>query len=125
MNDLEDVKLSNDKTRLKIIINNLLANAILYQKKIPEHKPYIKISSRQSDHTIFLEIEDNGEGIKPAYQNKIFDMFFRGTANSRGSGLGLYIAREAATRIEGKIRFRSEFGKGTTFIVELKDLSPN
>ncbi len=125
MRDLEDVEIHNDKTRLKIIINNLLANAILFQKKFPEHKPYIKISSRQVDHTVFLEIEDNGEGIKPGYQNKVFDMFFRGTANSRGSGLGLYIAREAALKINGKILVSSEFGKGSTFTVELKDLNHN
>lgn len=123
--ELKDVKIRNDKTRLKIIINNLLANAILFQKKFPNHKPYIKISSRQVDHAVLLEIEDNGEGIKPDYQNKIFDMFFRGTANSRGSGLGLYIAREAALKIDGKIFVRSEFGKGSTFTIELKDLNDN
>lgn len=125
MTELKDVQISNDKTRLKIIINNLLANAILFQKKFPNHKPYIKISSRLVDHTVLLEIEDNGEGIKPDYQNKIFDMFFRGTANSRGSGLGLYIAREAALKIDGKIFVRSEFGKGSTFTIELKNLNHN
>ncbi|HEX5167584.1 MAG TPA: ATP-binding protein [Cyclobacteriaceae bacterium] len=125
MEDLKPVELRNDKTRLKIIINNLLANAILFQKKFPEHKPFIKISSRQIDHTVILEIADNGEGIKPDYQNKIFDMFFRGTTNSSGSGLGLYIAREAASKIDGKILVQSEFGKGSTFIVELKDLNHN
>lgn len=125
MTELKDVQIKNDKTRLKIIINNLLANAILFQKKFPEHKPYIKISSRQVDHTVLLEIEDNGEGIKSNYQDRIFDMFFRGTANSKGSGLGLYIAREAASKIDGKILVRSEFGKGSTFTIQLKNLNHN
>ena len=43
-----------------------------------------------------LSIQDNGEGIKPDLKHNIFDMFFWGSQQSNGSGLGLYIAREAA-----------------------------
>lgn len=123
--NLEPVKIHNDRTRLKIILNNLLANAIRFQKKMPGHTPYIKISSRSTGDTVVVEIEDNGEGIKPELQNKVFDMFFRGTQRSKGSGLGLYIAREAAGKIDGKIQVKSEYGKGSVFTIELKDLSLN
>jgi signal transduction histidine kinase len=122
--DLKPIHLNNDRSRLKIIINNLLANAIVFQKTMGEH-PFIKISSNQMKDKVIVEIEDNGEGIKPDLQNKIFDMFYRGTANSRGSGMGLYIAREAATKIDGRILVRSEYGKGSTFTVELKSLPSN
>jgi signal transduction histidine kinase len=54
-------------------------------------------------------------------QAKIFNMFFRGTVNSKGSGLGLYIAREAAERISSKILVQSEYGKGSIFTLALKN----
>ncbi len=123
--DLKPVQINNDKTRLKIIIHNLLINAILFQKKFSEHKPYIKISSRQVNNIIVIKIEDNGEGIKPDHQKKIFEMFFRGTSHSKGSGLGLYIAKEAASKIDGRISVSSEYGKGSTFTIELKNLPLN
>jgi signal transduction histidine kinase len=122
---LRPIQLSNERGRLKIIINNHVANAILFQKRIPEHDPFIKISSSQIKDKVIVEIEDNGEGIKQDLQSRIFDMFFRGTANSRGSGMGLYIAREAATKIDGRILVRSEYGKGSTFTVELKNITSN
>jgi signal transduction histidine kinase len=112
----------NDKSRLKLILNNLLSNAILFQKKTPGHQPFVKISTRRENEFVFISIEDNGEGIKPGMQAKIFNMFFRGTVNSKGSGLGLYIAREAAERISGKILVQSEYGKGSIFTLALKNV---
>jgi two-component system, sensor histidine kinase len=124
MNQISDVEISNDKTRLKIILNNILANAIKYQKKTPGHRPQIKISSKRHRNRIVIDIEDNGEGIHPEIQSKIFNMFFRGNHNSMGSGLGLYIAREAAEKLNGNISVRSEYGKGSTFRLELENRNP-
>jgi signal transduction histidine kinase len=50
----------------------------------------------------------------------IFNMFFRATLTAKGSGLGLYIAKEAADKLGGKISVQSEYGEGSTFILELK-----
>jgi two-component system, sensor histidine kinase len=122
---LQHQEIVQDKTRLKIILNNLLSNAVKFQKRYDGHQPYIKISSRKTGDHILIEIEDNGEGIKPELQNKIFDMFYRGTENSLGSGLGLYIAREAASRIHGNISVKSEYGKGSVFILSLRNLGLN
>lgn len=110
-----------DKSRLKLILNNLISNAIRFQKHVPDHQPYIRISSRREGGGIYISIEDNGEGIKSDLHSKIFDMFFRGTVSSKGSGLGLYIAKEAAEKISSQISFQSEYGKGSTFTIELKD----
>jgi signal transduction histidine kinase len=52
-------------------------------------------------------------------------MFYRGNENSKGSGLGLYIAKEAAAKIKGNISVRSEYGKGSIFILALKNLNQN
>lgn len=125
LTDMQQQEIVQDKTRMKIILNNLLTNAIKFQKRYDGHRPYIKISSRKEGGDILIEIEDNGEGIKPELQSRIFDMFYRANENSHGSGLGLYIAREAASRISGNIQVRSEYGKGSVFIVEVKNLNPN
>lgn len=109
----------SDKMRLKIILNNLLSNAIKFQSP---QKPdqYIRVSSQAIAEKYVIVVEDNGDGIKSEHKEKIFEMFFRGTQRSRGSGLGLYIAREAAEKIKGKIEVESEYGKGTLFHIELK-----
>jgi signal transduction histidine kinase len=66
---------------------------------------------------------DNGEGIRPEHQNNVFNMFYRASENSRGSGLGLYIARESAVKIGGNIRVESEHKKGSVFTVEFPELT--
>ncbi|HYG01614.1 MAG TPA: ATP-binding protein [Chryseosolibacter sp.] len=126
LSQLELYEIRQDKTRLKIILNNLLTNAVKFQKRFDGHLPYIKISSRKtSDNDVLIEIEDNGEGIKSEMQERIFDMFYRGSEKSPGSGLGLYIAKEAAMKINGRIKVFSEYGKGSKFTVELKNLNAN
>jgi two-component system, sensor histidine kinase len=121
--ELQQPEISQDKARLKIILNNLLTNAVKFQKRYEGHQPYIRISTRKKGDDILIEIEDNGEGIKPELQPKIFDMFYRGNENSNGSGLGLYIAKEAASKISGNISVQSEYGKGSIFILALKNLN--
>jgi two-component system, sensor histidine kinase len=125
LTELHNDEILQDKARLRIILNNLLTNAVKFQKRFEGHDPYIRISSRRSGERVHIEIEDNGEGIRDELQTRIFDMFYRGNENSRGSGLGLYIAKEAAVRINGNISVRSEYGKGSTFIVELKNFNQN
>jgi signal transduction histidine kinase len=121
LKDLPETEIISDKTRLKIILNNILTNAIKYQKRTPGHQQLIKVSSSQRSNKVLIDIEDNGEGIHPDFQSKIFNMFFRGHQKSSGSGLGLYIAKEAAEKIGGNIRVQSEYGKGSTFTLELNN----
>src|SRR6185503_13419535 len=116
--------LYTDKFRLKIILNNLLTNAIKYQRKISNHSSCVAVSVYRHQESISIDIKDNGEGIHPNHQPRIFDMFYRATASTPGSGLGLYIAKEAAEKIGGHISVQSEYGVGSTFKIQLKDLSP-
>lgn len=125
LSELVHPEIVQDKMRLKIILNNLLTNAVKFQKRVPGHEHVIKVSTRKKGEKVVIEIEDNGEGIRNEMQSRIFDMFFRGSDNAKGSGLGLYIAKEAALRINGNISFRSEYGKGSVFAVELKSLNLN
>jgi two-component system, sensor histidine kinase len=112
---IEQNEILTDRTRIKIILNNLLSNAIKYQKNAPDHQPQIKISSYRIDTKLVVEIEDNGDGIKPEFQPRIFDMFYRGTDKSKGSGLGLYIAKEAAEKLNATLMMNSTYGTGSTF----------
>lgn len=120
---IESVRVQNDRTRLKIIFNNIITNAIRFQKRIPNHTPLIKISSWNENDSTKIIIADNGEGISPEVRPKIFNMFYRGHQNSQGSGLGLYIAKETIEKINGSISVESEYGKGTQFKIELRNLA--
>ena len=60
-------------------------------------------------------VADNGAGIAPENQDRIFDMFTRSSDKAEGSGLGLYIVKKALERLNGTVRVQSELGTGTTF----------
>ncbi|WP_160143969.1 ATP-binding protein [Chryseolinea soli] len=107
----------SDRSRLKMILQNLLSNAIKFRNKTG--KPFIRLSTQVKDEKLMFSIEDNGEGIRPELKAKIFDMFFRGSHRSEGSGLGLYIAREAAKKIDAAIEVSSTYGEGSVFTIAL------
>jgi two-component system sensor histidine kinase UhpB len=119
-NDLKEPILSN-KVILSSVFQNLIQNAIKYQN-LHNGKPFLNISIHKKDRGIEIIFEDNGIGIDDHLQDKIFDMYFRGTASSSGSGLGLYIVKIGIEKLKGSIRFLSSKGKGTSFIVYLPEL---
>lgn len=107
-----------DKLRFEIILNNLLSNAIKYQNPYrDEHLVNITISQKDKDAVI--EIEDNGIGIDRKYHKMIFEMFFRATDKKPGSGIGLYIVKDALEKINGKIKVSSRLGQGSKFTVTI------
>jgi two-component system, sensor histidine kinase len=120
LTSISEPLLVTDKIRLKIIINNLLSNAIKYQKQTPGNKPWIKVSTYTLNGKFVLEIADNGEGISTDLQPLIFKMFYRGNEKSKGSGLGLYIAKEAAEKINAALDVSSILGEGTKFTLTFK-----
>jgi signal transduction histidine kinase len=107
-----------DKSRLHVILSNLLANAIKYHDLRKEHR-WISIDVSNSGDTVKLKISDNGTGIQPEHQERIFEMFYRGTVLSSGSGLGLYIVKQAVEKMEGTITVQSVAGEGSSFLVVL------
>jgi len=117
--DIKNPTFVTDKFLIKVVLSNLLSNAIKYQKKRAEQPREIKIESRKEEGKLFIRITDNGEGIADIYKEKIFEMFYRGTTNSTGSGLGLFIAKEAAEKLKGKIEFTSTYGVGSEFTITL------
>lgn len=117
--ELQHQSLNTDKFLIKVILSNLLSNAIKYQKKTSQETPEIKIKSWKQDGLLHIKMCDNGEGIPSVYKDKIFEMFYRGTSNSTGSGLGLFIAKEAAEKLLGKIEVTSDYGVGSEFIITI------
>ncbi len=107
-----------DRNRLSVVLNNLMANAIKYHD--PHKKDqWIEVHVSNSNGTIKLRVSDNGMGIDPEHHSKIFDMFYRGTFQSKGSGLGLYIVKETVAKMHGTIAMESTPGKGSSFIITL------
>ncbi len=117
----EQLVFYSDLNRVKIIFNNLISNTVKYMKTdIPE--PYLRIHISQAQKGVDILVEDNGIGIKQEHIDRIFEMFFRATNQATGSGLGLYIVKEAVNRLKGEISISSEISQGTRFDIYLPDL---
>jgi signal transduction histidine kinase len=114
----EKMIVKTDKDRLKIILSNLFSNAIKYANTTLEH-PRVVSSGEIINNFFLLEIADNGIGIATQHQSRIFDMFYRATEKSNGSGLGLFIVKETIDKLKGEIAMTSEFGKGTSFKIKI------
>ena len=112
----------SDKSRLGIILNNLISNSIRYQNpKVAD--PFVEIRVEISATSADILIRDNGIGIDKENQGKVFNMFYRVSNKSAGSGLGLYIVKETVEKLNGVIRLSSEAGKGTEFNIRLPNLA--
>lgn len=113
-----------DTKRLAIILNNLLSNAINYHNTQKEN-PFIKVSVIVNHQSIRISVIDNGIGIAQEHLNRIFEMFYRASYDSKGSGLGLYIVKETVHKLNGKIIVHSELGEGTKFEITLPNHIPD
>lgn len=111
-----------DVARMKVILNNLISNSIKYSDPT-KNENYYAVGMHMRDSELILSVTDNGIGIQSDYQGRIFEMFYRATESSDGSGLGLYIVKETVHKLGGTITFESEYTKGSTFTVRLPDTS--
>ncbi len=110
-----------DRLRLATIMNNLVGNAVKYQR-VDEPNPRVDITFSVDEKGGTLTVTDNGEGISANVHEKVFEMFYRNSQNSVGSGLGLYLCKEIVHKMDGEIKLTSESGKGSTFIVKLPNM---
>ncbi|SMG40589.1 PAS domain S-box-containing protein [Marivirga sericea] len=107
----------SDLTKIRIILNNLISNSIKYRKNLDVEFSYINIDIQTSAEEAKIIIEDNGEGIPHDKLEKIFDMFYRASENSEGSGLGMYIVKNVIKKLDAKLDVQSEEGEGTKFTI--------
>jgi len=105
-----------DKSRIKVILSNLIGNAFKY-KNPHSAEPTVMIKVRIADNLLKIEIEDNGIGIEEKHLAKIFEMFYRASEKSQGSGLGLYIVKETVDKLNGSVEVKSVYGQGSVFSV--------
>jgi len=107
-----------DEFRIEQVITNLLTNALRYGQGQPIA---VLVGVREAEHEVFVSVRDQGMGIAPADQERIFEQFERtdGASQVAGLGLGLYIARQIAQAHQGRLEVRSAPGEGAEFILSL------
>jgi Signal transduction histidine kinase involved in nitrogen fixation and metabolism regulation len=111
----EKAYVNADRTQMNRLFTNLLTNAVdACQEK---NTCWIRITESIKNGTVEISIADNGEGILPEMQNKIFTPNF--TTKSSGTGLGLAMCKSIVEQTHGKIWFETSIGEGTTFHVSL------
>lgn len=111
----------SDRTRVFTIINNLLTNAVKYQRT-ECHEKKVSFEFFVEEEKATIRVRDNGEGIPNEKFDSIFNMFYRLSNQSVGSGLGLYICKEMVQRLGGSIHVESKLQEGTTFTIKLPNL---
>jgi signal transduction histidine kinase len=113
------VVFKTDRLRINIIFSNIISNAYKYYN--PGNSSFLNIKIETGSQHARLEFSDNGIGIQPEHMDKIFNMFYRATDRSQGSGLGMYIVKQAVERLNGTISLQSDYGVGT----RIKIILPN
>ncbi|MDN5203386.1 PAS domain S-box protein [Fulvivirgaceae bacterium BMA10] len=114
----------SDERRLRIIFNNLISNSIRYFN--PKNtKNFIEIQYKIGKKNLKVTLRDNGIGIAKKHIHSIFNMFYRGSNSSSGSGLGLYIVKETIDTLNGSIEVESKLNNGVKFIMEIPNQTSN
>jgi len=108
---------SGDRDRIQQVLVNLIDNALKYGEAP------IRVRIAASNGSVRIAVADSGPGIAQIDRDRIFDKFYRSdpqlSRSPSGTGLGLYISRELAQRMGGRLELGSEPGDGATFVVEL------
>lgn len=121
---IQGSEFSSDPWRIGEIFRNLISNAIKYRKIEGEHCQVsitIEITAEQAS----IVFTDNGIGIGEESLSKIFEMFYRASEQSEGSGLGLYIVKNAVEKLDGQLNVSSKLEEGTTFEIVLPNKHVN
>jgi signal transduction histidine kinase len=140
--DLPKIPILGDRSTLTQMLTNLVENAIKYSASVADPNVQISAGRREEGdrNSVWVRVSDNGIGIAPESQGRIFDRFYQVDASrtrtdgsdedvkgpdSSGTGLGLAIAQWIAQAHHGEIRVKSEVGKGSTFEVILPEYNPS
>ena len=111
----------SDKNRLSVVFTNLISNAVKYRNPYQDQS-FIAITIEVTPEKAFITVNDNGIGIDAKQIGRIYDMFYRATDQSTGSGLGLYIVKETLNKLNATIRASSSLDRGTTFDIEVPNM---
>jgi len=114
-----EVNFKADRKLLKIMLLNLLENAIFYNEATKRKKALVSIIINSNPKSLDIKVNDNGIGITEESIASIFDLFSVGTDKTRGYGLGLYIVKKAVEKLQGVITVSSKRNQFTTFHITL------
>lgn len=116
----EEIEINADKERLRLLLKNLIENAIKYSENIDE---FVSVEVNDKNDHIEIIIQDKGEGIPDKELEFIFEPFYRvdksRSKESGGFGLGLHLCKNIVEAHKGKISVQSKIGEGTTFRIIL------
>ena len=119
----KELKFYSNSQMLSSISQTLLQNAIKYKRPYTKtHTPFIIINVLKTNEGIKVSIKDNGMGIKEDEVDKIFDLYYRSNHTVDGTGLGLYITKNAVEKLNGTISATSIINKETQFDILLPNL---
>jgi signal transduction histidine kinase len=114
----ENAVLYTDVYRIKIVLNNLISNAVKYSSN-RDGNAFVEFIAKVNETNCSFSVRDNGEGIPPQLQDKVFEIYFRANNKTAGTGLGLFICSEAIRKLGGTIVLESIPGQGSTFSVSI------
>ncbi len=118
----QEHKFMSDDAKIRVILNNLFSNSVQFQKTDVTAK-WINLMVDVSESEAVITIEDNGIGIDDKYKAEVFSLFTRATQKNVGTGLGLYMVKEAVEQMGGRIELGSVLTQGTTIKVFLPSIS--
>jgi signal transduction histidine kinase len=101
------------------ILYNVIENALYFSTLKKNSLPRVELTAEIKDMAVMIKIRDNGIGIQENVKEKLFDMFFKGSEQSKGNGLGLYIVQKAVKVLDGKVMIESVAGQYTEFSIVL------
>jgi PAS domain S-box-containing protein len=114
----EGRRMYGDRTRLVEVMQNLLDNAVKFMGGQPHPRIRVGTMTDAANQTVYF-VQDNGIGVDPKFQDRIFGLFNKLDANSEGSGVGLTIVKRVVEVHGGSIWFESQPGEGSTFFFTL------
>ena len=119
----EGIEFNSFPMVVEIMLTNLLENAFFFSRFNQDNKPAVNLSiSQNSRKKLQVIVSDNGGGIAPEVQEKIWEMFFIGSDLSKGNGLGLFISKKSVEALQGEIKLSSKVGEYTQFKIILPSL---
>ncbi|HCW07056.1 MAG TPA: hypothetical protein DGG95_06795 [Cytophagales bacterium] len=116
---IEPVEFESDPMLLETIFNNLLENAVKFQKKSTQFNKFIEIIVKRSDGTLQISFIDNGIGIQEKNDSELFSMFTNAALEHKTIGLGLYIVKQCAAKLNGNVRIVPNSNQYTEFELTL------
>ena len=115
---IEGKEFYTDKTRMDIILKNLISNSFRYMD-FAKANSFVKIEGVISEESLRFSIIDNGIGIGKQHLTRVFDMFYRAVEHSKGTGIGLFLVKESVKMLRGRISVKSSLGEWTIFYLNI------